>query len=128
MSNTVRKRTIRVCRGTGCNSLGAEKIHEELIKLIEANNLSEFINIKLTGCHGFCQIGPTFIIDPDNILYANLKVGDIKDIVDQHLLKNKIVERLLYKDPSKEIYVSDMKQIQFYANQSPIITNNCGVI
>jgi NADH:ubiquinone oxidoreductase subunit F (NADH-binding)/(2Fe-2S) ferredoxin len=128
MSNSVRKRTIRVCRGTGCNSLGAEKIHEELIKLIEANNLSEFINIKLTGCHGFCQIGPTFIIDPDNILYANLKVGDIKDIVDQHLLEDKIVERLLYKDPSKEVYVSDMKQIQFYANQSPIITNNCGVI
>ncbi|MFW9865959.1 MAG: NADH-ubiquinone oxidoreductase-F iron-sulfur binding region domain-containing protein [Candidatus Thorarchaeota archaeon] len=128
MSNTIIKRTIRVCRGTGCNSLGAEKIHEELIKLIEANKLSEFINIKLTGCHGFCQIGPTFIIDPDNILYVNLKVGDIKDIVDQHLLENKIVERLLYKDPSKEVYVRAMNQIQFYANQSPIITNNCGVI
>ncbi len=128
MSKTYKKRTVRVCRGTGCNSLEAEKIHEELIKLIQDNSFSNFINIKLTGCHGFCQVGPTFIIDPDNMLYVNLKINDVNDIVEQHLKENKIVHRLLYKDPISGNYIENIENIRFYLDQQPIITKYCGEI
>lgn len=126
--NSTRTRTIRVCRGTGCNSLKANPVHEELVKLIQEWNLTEFINVKKTGCHGFCQVGPTFIIDPDNVLYVNLKTNDVVDIVKHHLLEDKIVERLLYKDPKSGTFIKNMNDIQFYFEQKPIITENCGKI
>ncbi|MHA2280427.1 MAG: NADH-ubiquinone oxidoreductase-F iron-sulfur binding region domain-containing protein [Promethearchaeota archaeon] len=125
---TTRTRTIRVCRGTGCNSLKANPVHEELVKLIQEWDLTEIISIKKTGCHGFCQVGPTFIIDPDNVLYVNLKKNDVIDIVKQHLLEDKIVERLLYKDPKTGNLIRNIDDIQFYSEQQPIITDNCGKI
>lgn len=128
MNKLYTKRTVRVCRGTGCNSLEAEEIHEELLKLIQKNNLSEYIEIKLTGCHGFCQVGPTFIIDPDNVLYVRLKITDIQDIVESHLKNDKIVEKLIYKDPISGNLVEKINDIQFYFEQEPIITENCGKI
>ncbi len=99
MSSFNKSRTVLVCRGTGCNSLNAKMIHEELISLIQEFSLFDTISIKLTGCHGFCQIGPTLIIQPDNVLYAKLRKADIKEIVEQHLINNIIVDQLLYKDP-----------------------------
>ncbi|MHA2390988.1 MAG: NADH-ubiquinone oxidoreductase-F iron-sulfur binding region domain-containing protein [Promethearchaeota archaeon] len=128
MNESYTKRIVRVCRGTGCNSLEAKEIHEELIKLVQENNLSDFINIKLTGCHGFCQVGPTFIIDPDNILYVRLKITDVRDIVEYHLKRNEVIERLLYKDPISGNSVENINDIQFYFEQEPIITENCGEI
>ena len=127
MNSTI-TRTIRVCRGTGCNSLKASPVHEELVKLLQEWNLAEFVSVKKTGCHGFCQVGPTFIIDPDNVLYVNLKKNDVVDIVKQHLLEDKIVERLLYKDPKSGKFIRNMDDIQFYSEQKPIITENCGKI
>ncbi len=126
--NKIRTRTIRVCRGTGCNSLKANPVHEELVKLIQEWDLAEFIYVKKTGCHGFCQVGPTFIIDPDNVLYVNLKESDVIDIIKQHLLEDKIVERLLYRDPKTGNFIRNIDDIQFYSEQKPIITDNCGKI
>ncbi|MHA2180310.1 MAG: NADH-ubiquinone oxidoreductase-F iron-sulfur binding region domain-containing protein [Promethearchaeota archaeon] len=126
--NKIQKRTIRVCRGTGCNSLKANPVHEELVKLIQEWDLAEYINVKKTGCHGFCQVGPTFIIDPDNVLYVSLKESDVTNIVKQHLLEDKIVERLLYKDPKTGNFIRNIDDIQFYSEQKPIITENCGKI
>jgi len=126
--NSTRTRTIRVCRGTGCNSLKANPVHEELVKLIQEWDLTEFISVKKTGCHGFCQVGPTFIVDPDNVLYVNLKRNDVVDIVKHHLLEDKIVERLLYKDPKSGNFIKNMDDIPFYFEQKPIITENCGKI
>ena len=128
MSNSYKYRTIRICRGTGCNSLDAGEIHDALIELINENNLSQFINIKLTGCHGFCQVGPTIIIDPDNVLYVNLNVKDIQDIVEKHLKRDEIVHDLLYKDPKTGKSIKKMEKIQFFYDQHPIITKNCGKI
>jgi len=122
------KRILRICRGTGCNSLMAERIHDKLIKLIKDSNLAEFNEVKLTGCHGFCQVGPTIIVDPDNVLYVNLKVNDIERIVEDHLKKDEIVEELLYKDPIDGSLIKDITKIQFYKGQHPIITENCGKI
>jgi len=128
MSNSYKNRTIRICRGTGCNSLNAGEIHETLTKLINEDNLSQFISIKLTGCHGFCQVGPTIMIEPDNVLYVNLKAKNVKDIVEQHLKRDEIVKELLYKDPKTGKSIKNMEEIQFFHEQYPIITKNCGKI
>jgi (2Fe-2S) ferredoxin len=128
MSNSVKNRTIRVCRGTGCNSLNAGEIYDTLTELINENKLSQFITIKLTGCHGFCQVGPTVIIDPDNVIYVNLKAKNIKDIVERHLIRDEIVEELLYKDPKTGANIKTIEEIQFFYDQQPIITKKCGEI
>jgi len=125
-SNNIRE--ILICRGTGCNSLNAGAIQEALEELIKKYNLSKSVKIKATGCHGFCQVGPTLFIKPENILYINLKIDDLKEIVDQHLIKNKIVRHLLYKDPETGNSIENMEDIPFYYNQTPIITKNCGKI
>lgn len=128
MNDSYTKRMILICRGTGCNSLNAGILHERLAKLIEENELNEIIKIKLTGCHGFCQIGPTLIIEPENILYVNLKEKDLSLIVEQHLMNNEIVEELLYKDPKTDKLIPTLDKIQFYNDQIQIITENCGKI
>lgn len=128
MSASFKKRTILICRGTGCNSLNADILHENLVNLIEENNLSNFIKIKLTGCHGFCQIGPTLIVEPEKILYVNLKEKDLNVIVEKHLKNNEIVEELLYKDPKTGKFIPTVDKIQFFMAQMPIITENCGKI
>jgi NADH:ubiquinone oxidoreductase subunit F (NADH-binding)/(2Fe-2S) ferredoxin/NAD-dependent dihydropyrimidine dehydrogenase PreA subunit len=128
MNDTYNKRTILICRGTGCNSLNAGLLHEKLANLIDENELNEFIKIKLTGCHGFCQIGPTLIIEPENILYVSLKEKDLSLIVEQHLINNVVVEELLYKDPKTDKFIPTLDKIQFYNDQKQIITENCGKI
>ena len=128
MNDTYNKRTILICRGTGCNSLNAGLLHDKLANLIEENELNEFIKIKLTGCHGFCQIGPTLIIEPENILYVSLKEKDLSLIVKQHLMNNAVVEELLYKDPKTDKSIPTLDKIQFYNDQKQIITENCGKI
>ena len=128
MNDTYNKRTILICRGTGCNSLNAGFLHEKLANLIKENELNEFIKIKLTGCHGFCQIGPTLIIEPENILYVSLKEKDLSLIVEQHLINNVVVEELLYKDPKTDKFIPTLDKIQFYNDQKQIITENCGKI
>ncbi len=86
MSKRMTKRTILSCRGSGCNSLNAQGIDSTLRQLILDLNLSDYLQIKLTGCQGFCQFGPQLIIKPDNVLYVKLKPKDIKEIVDSHLI------------------------------------------
>ena len=109
MSKSYKKREIFICRGTGCNSSNAADIHNELKKLIQNHKLSDYINIKLTGCHGFCQMGPIIKIQPDKVLYVKVEVNDVKDIIEQHLIKNKLVEKLLYKDPKTGELIKNME-------------------
>ena len=128
MPNLKYNREILICRGTGCNSLNAGAIHETLQELIKEYKLSDSVRLKTTGCHGFCQAGPTLIVKPGNVLYVNLKTEDVKEIVEQHIIQNKIVTRLLYEDPKTGNAVEKMAQIPFYYHQSPLITRNCGKI
>jgi NADH-quinone oxidoreductase subunit F len=108
--------------------MGAEKIQDLLIELIEEHNIQDDVTIKLTGCHGFCQLGPTLIIQPDNILYAHLKEKHLEKVVVNHLKNNEIVEELLYHDPKTGNPIRDKEKIPFYEEQTPIITKNCGII
>jgi NADH:ubiquinone oxidoreductase subunit F (NADH-binding)/(2Fe-2S) ferredoxin len=128
MNRKILKRTILVCRGTGCNSLNAGPLHDKLNTLIKIYNLIDIINVKLTGCHGFCQVGPTLIIEPDHILYVHLTEKDVPEIIEQHIINNKIVERLLYREPKTGKITLYLDEIPFYKEQTPIITKNCGRI
>jgi len=128
MINSNNRKIFYICMGTGCNSLKSGKIYKKLIKLIEERNLSNLIQVKLTGCHGFCQVGPTLIIKPNNLFYVNLKINDVEEIVETHLKGDGIVERLLYKDPRDGKIIKDMNKIQFFKQQYSIITKNCGKI
>ncbi|MDD1778882.1 MAG: NAD(P)H-dependent oxidoreductase subunit E, partial [Candidatus Helarchaeota archaeon] len=126
-SNIVRE--IFICRGTGCQSSNSTEIYKTLVESIQANNLSSIVKVKATGCHGFCQMGPIVKIQPDNTLYVKVQEGDVKDIVEQHLIENKPVERLLYQEPETGKYIKNMEDIPFYSEQKlRIVLQNCGRI
>lgn len=96
---------------------------------IQANNLSSIVKVTMTGCHGFCQMGPIIKIQPDNTLYVKVAESDVKDIVEQHLIENKPVERLLYQEPKTGKYIKNMEDIPFYSEQKlRIVLQNCGRI
>ena len=121
------KRTILVCQGTGCVSSGAVEITREFEHQIMAHKLTN-VEVKATGCRGFCQVGPSAIIDPDDILYCRLKLDDVKEIVTSHLIDNIPVSRLHYHDPVTGNPVPKWKDITFYNKQQKVITALWGFI
>ena len=120
------KRTILVCQGTGCVSSGSPQIQREFERQILEHKLD--VEIKLTGCHGFCQIGPSAIVDPDNILYCRLKPDDVKEIVNSHLVNGIPVSKFHYHDPTTGDPIPKWKDIPFYNRQKKMITTHCGYI
>jgi len=121
------KRTLLVCQGTGCVSAGATRIHREFERQILEHKLTD-VEVKLTGCRGFCQIGPSTIVDPDDILYCKLKPDDVKEIVDSHLINGIPVSRLHYHDPTTGEPIPKWIDIPFYHRQQKMITAQWGFI
>ncbi|HUX98815.1 MAG TPA: NAD(P)H-dependent oxidoreductase subunit E, partial [Candidatus Deferrimicrobium sp.] len=128
MKNLDNRRVILICRGTGCTSSNSTDIQKELEKLIKKKKLVDKVKVKLTGCHGFCQVGPIIVIQPDNVMYTRLTVEDVKDIIETHLIGNKVVERLLYQDPKTGKSIQKLEEIQFYYEQKKFIIKNIGKI
>jgi len=121
------KKIIRVCM-TGCRAFGAQQIKNKLEEEIEASGLSEKVEVVPTGCQGFCARAPVMTIDPDDIFYQQVAPSDIKEIVLKTLIKEEIVERLLYKDPvSKKPFIHTV-DIPFYKEQLKIVLRRCGKI
>jgi NADH-quinone oxidoreductase subunit F len=120
------KRTILVCQGTGCVSSGSPQIQREFEREIARNQLP--VSVKLTGCRGFCQIGPSVIVEPDGILYCRLKATNVKEIVDSHLIKDIPVATLQYHDPVTGDTIPKWTDIPFYNRQQKIITSHWGFI
>jgi NADH:ubiquinone oxidoreductase subunit F (NADH-binding)/(2Fe-2S) ferredoxin/Pyruvate/2-oxoacid:ferredoxin oxidoreductase delta subunit len=127
MSGNNGNRTILVCQGTGCVSAKSPVIQDALEEEIKKAGLDN-IDIKLTGCHGFCQQGPIVIVEPDGIFYSTVEVKDAPEIVESHLQNNKPVERLFYKDPVSGDPIPKYKDIPFYSKQQRIVLANCGKI
>ncbi len=119
---------ILVCGGTGCRAAEGLSITANLKKEIEENNLSETVQVIETGCFGFCEKGPIVKIMPDNTFYVQVKPADAKEIVAEHVIKGRKVQRLLYVDPDKREKVSDSKHMGFYRKQIRIALRNCGFI
>jgi NADH-quinone oxidoreductase subunit F len=121
------QRTILLCLGTGCVSGKGIEIKEALEKAVTELKIPA-VKIDFTGCHGFCEQGPICIVEPEGIFYTHATLEDVPDIVRSHLLENKPLERLFYKDPTTGQAVPYYKDINFYKKQQRIILLNCGHI
>ncbi len=120
---------VLVCGGTGCTSSGSQQIMETLKAEIEKNGLTEEVSVVQTGCHGLCALGPIMIIYPDATFYSMVKVEDIPEIVSEHLLKGRVVTRLLYNETVTPAgNVKALIDTDFYKKQHRIALRNCGII
>jgi NADP-reducing hydrogenase subunit HndC len=119
---------LMVCGGTSCNSAESDVIVCNLRDEIEAKGLSEKVQVITTGCFGFCGKGPIVKIMPDNIIYVQVKPEDTQAIIEEHVIKGRKVERLLYRDPKTNEIVSDSKHMSVFKKQLRIVLRNCGVI
>jgi len=121
------QRTLLVCHGTGCVSGKAVETREALEKKVAELGLTG-VKVDFTGCHGFCQQGPIVVVEPEGIFYTHVSVDDVPEIVQTHLRDDKLVERLLYKDPVNGQLVPHYQDVKFYQKQQRIILRNCGHI
>ncbi|WP_425803640.1 NADH-quinone oxidoreductase subunit NuoF [Desulfitobacterium sp. Sab5] len=122
------KKKVLVCAGTGCTSSGAHKIIDLLNQEIIRQGLMERVETVPTGCQGFCEQGPTLVIEPDQTLYTLVNPEDVPEIVYKEFGEGEHVERLLYVDPLTGQPSKDYKTTQFFAKQHRIVLQNCGVI
>ena len=119
---------VLVCGGTGCTSSGSEKIIEALKNELEKNGLTDEVAIVKTGCHGLCAAGPIMAVYPEACFYSMVKVEDIPEIVSEHLLKGRIVTRLLYDETVGKDEIKSLNETDFYKKQVRVALRNCGVI
>ena len=120
---------VLVCGGTGCTSSGSVEIIKTLQAEIEKQGLKDEVSVVQTGCHGLCALGPIMIVYPEAAFYSMVKLEDIPEIVTEHLLKGRIVKRLLYNETvTAEGEVKSLAETDFYKRQHRIALRNCGVI
>lgn len=121
---------VLICGGTGCTSSGSVAVREAMAKELELAGLSDEVKIVQTGCFGLCANGPIMIIYPEGTFYSHVKVDDVKEIVEEHLLKGRLVERLLHKETDEGVTetVHSLSDTKFYKKQHRVALRNCGVI
>ena len=119
---------ILVCGGTGCTSSSSEKIIEELDIALQANSLDKEVRVIKTGCFGLCAMGPIVVVYPEGAFYAQVKPEDAQEIVSEHILKGRIVKRLLYTESDESQTQKSLNEMDFYKKQVRIALRNCGVI
>lgn len=119
---------VLICGGTGCKSAGSKEVQLAFSRAIEAKGLSDEVMVVETGCHGFCEHGPLVIVYPEGTFYCQVKAGDVEEIVESHLFKGRIVERLLYHEPLTHESIPNYSEINFYKKQHRLVLENCGAI
>ena len=120
---------VLVCGGTGCHSANSDDIYDAFEKEIEAAGLKDEIQVIKTGCFGLCALGPIVVIYPEGAFYSQVKPDDVKEIVSEHLLKGRLVTRLLYQETVvDENTITSLDDTDFYRKQKRIALKNCGVI
>lgn len=119
---------VLVCGGTGCTSANSPAIIEALEAQIAEKGLTDEVKVVQTGCHGLCTLGPIMIVYPEGCFYSEVKVEDVPEIVEEHLLKGRIVKRLLYDDTIHQDVVKSIESTDFYKKQKRVALRNCGVI
>ena len=123
-----KERVLMVCGGTGCHSAESDKLLIRLQEEIKAQNLSDLVEAKATGCFGFCAEGPIVKVFPDDVFYTRVTPDDAKRIVSEHLIDGRPVEDLLFLEPTINKKVSTMHEMSFYKKQLRIALRNCGII
>ena len=120
---------VLVCGGTGCTSSNSELIIQRLKEEIKAHGLEKEVNVIRTGCFGLCALGPIMVVYPEGAFYSMVKPDDVPEIVEEHLLKGRIVKRLLYQETVvDDNSVKSLNETTFYGKQRRIALRNCGVI
>ncbi len=119
---------VLVCGGTGCTSSGSAQIIKALEAEIKKNDLAKEVSVVQTGCFGLCALGPIMIIYPEGSFYSMVQESDIPEIVSEHLLKGRVVERLLYTETVTDEGIKSLNDTNFYKKQMRIALRNCGVI
>ncbi len=121
---------VLICGGTGCTSSGSQSIQKTFAEEIEKNGLAEEVKVVQTGCFGLCALGPVVIVHPDGTFYSRVTSEDVAEIVSEHLLKGRPVERLVYNDTGDEKVEGNvsLNDTVFYKTQNRVVLRNCGVI
>ena len=121
---------VLVCGGTGCTSSGSQKIIDELEAQLKEQGIDKEVMVVKTGCFGLCALGPIMVVYPEGAFYSMVKPEDIKEIVSEHLIKGRIVKRLLYSETLNEgeDKIKSLNEVDFYKKQMRIALRNCGVI
>ena len=122
------KTYLLICGGTGCHATGSLRVKDALEQELAKNALQERVEIVETGCNGFCAVGPLMVVQPDDIFYQQIKLTDIPNIVEKHLVGGKPVQELLYKDPGTKQRIARLGDIPFFAHQQPVALRNKGLI
>jgi NADH:ubiquinone oxidoreductase subunit F (NADH-binding)/(2Fe-2S) ferredoxin/NAD-dependent dihydropyrimidine dehydrogenase PreA subunit len=122
------KTRVLVCEGTGCVSSKSPEIRAALEKALAQFRLGEDVEVGFTGCHGFCQIGPIVVVEPEGIFYCRVNPKDADEIVERHLAGGEPVKRLFYRHPVTREVVPYYQDIMFYKKQQRVILRNCGKI
>ncbi len=120
---------VLVCGGTGCTSSNSRKILEELEKQLKAKGLEEEVKVVMTGCFGLCAKGPIMIVYPEGAFYSHIKVEDIEEIVEEHIIKGRVVKKFLYQETvNEDNTIKSLAHTDFYAKQNRVALRNCGNI
>ena len=119
---------VLVCGGTGCKASEGEEIRQRFNTLVREYGLEDEVQVVTTGCFGFCEMGPIVKLLPDKTFYVKVSAADVDEIIKEHVVKGRPVERLLYRDPVSGAPVRDSKKMVFYKKQVRIALRNCGFI
>ncbi|HIU42799.1 MAG TPA: NADH-quinone oxidoreductase subunit NuoF [Candidatus Ventrousia excrementavium] len=121
---------VLICGGTGCTSSGSAKLIEAMERELKNNGLENEVKVVKTGCFGLCALGPVMIVYPEGCFYSHITEEDIPEIVSEHLVKGRIVTRLLYQETvhPEDNSIRSLNHTKFYEKQMRVALRNCGVI
>ena len=119
---------VLVCGGTGCTSSGSQKVIKAFEKHLKDKGIEKEVKVVQTGCHGLCELGPVVIVYPEGVFYSRVQEKDAEEIVSEHLLKGRIVKRLVYDDSIEKDVIKSLDNVDFYKKQLRVALRNCGII
>lgn len=119
---------VMICRGTGCTSSNSEQIALKFEEEIKKHGLDKEVVVERTGCFGLCALGPVVIVYPEAAFYSMVKTEDVEEIVKEHLVKGRVVKRLLYAESVEEDRIKSINEVDFYKKQVRVALRNCGII
>ena len=128
MADPQYRANVLVCTGTSCAASGSRSVLDVLQSEVADRGLADEVRVVETGCRGFCAMGPVMIVYPEGIFYCQVQAADVPEIVEETLVKGRVVERLTYKEPATHQAVPFYKDIPFYGKQLRITLRNCGMI
>jgi len=120
---------VLVCKGTGCTASGSGSVYDALKEELERRGLDKEVMLVETGCHGMCEMGPIVVVYPEGSFYCRVTPEDVPELVEEHLYKGRVLQRLLYTTPDEEKHrIPHYRDIPFYGKQRRIVLRNCGYI